>query len=146
MFGEISKLYSNEKRFVSETQVKYYIFTTVLDYLLANQWFCGLDAVSISSVQEWLIKRATRSYMWGVSVAQTKLWLQELVWLKMISLNEEKQELSLTQTGYEACQDQRFHSVYASLLEAKHSRQIAILALVIAFITAIFTFISLFCK
>lgn len=146
MMGEISKLYSNENKFVTESQVKYYIFTTVLDYLLANQWLCGLDAVSVSSVKEWLSKRGTWGYMWGVSAAQTDLWLHELVWLKMISLNEEKQELSLTQTGYEACQDQRFHSVYASLLEAKRSRQIALLAIVIAILTAIFTLISLFCK
>ncbi len=144
--GEISKLYSNENRFVTESQVKYYIFTTVLDYLLANQWFCGLDSVSVSSVKELLYKRGTWGYMWGVSAAQADLWLHELVWLKMISFNEEKQELSLTHAGYEACQDQRFHSVYASLLEAKRSRQIAFIALVIAILTAIFTLISLFYK
>lgn len=144
MIGEISKLYSNENKFVSDSQVKYYIFTTVLDYLLVNQWLCGLDAVSVSSVKEWLSKRGTWGYMWGVSAAQADLWLHELVWLKMISLNEEKQELSLTPIGYEACQDQRFHSVYASLLEAKRSRQIAIFAFIVAFITAIITIIGLF--
>lgn len=144
MMGEISKLYSNENKFLSNSQVKYYIFTTVLDYLLVNQWFCGLDAVSVSSVKEWLSKRGTWGYMWGVSAAQADLWLHELVWLKMISLNEEKQILSLTQTGYEACQDQRFHSIYASLIEAKRSREIATLAFFVAFITAIITIICLF--
>lgn len=144
MMGEISKLYSNENKFLSNSQVKYYIFTTVLDYLLVNQWFCGLDAVSVSSVKEWLSKRGTWGYMWGVSAAQADLWLHELVWLKMISLNEEKQILSLTQTGYEACQDQRFHSIYASLIEAKRSRKIATLAFFVAFITAIITIICLF--
>ena len=144
--GEISKLYHKEKKFVSNSKVKYYIFTTVLDYLLDNQCLYGLDAVSVSSVKEWLSEKGTFGYMWGVSNAQTELWLHELVWLNMISLNEEKQELSLTQTGYEACQDQRYHSIYASLLEAKRSRQIAIIALVIAIVTAIITLISLIIK
>lgn len=142
IMGDISKLNSNENRIVTENQVKYYIFTVVLDFLLANQWFCGLDAVSVSSVKKWLLKRGTWAFMYGVSAAQADMWLHELVWLKMIYLDEEKQKLSLTEKGFEACQDQRFHIVYASLLEAKRSRQIAILAFVVAIITTIFSIIK----
>jgi hypothetical protein len=101
-----------------------------------------LDAVSVSSVKKWLLKRGTWAFMYGVSAAQADMWLHELVWLKMIYLDEEKQKLSLTEKGFEACQDQRFHIIYASLLEAKRSRQIAILAFVVAIITTIFSIIK----
>lgn len=140
---DFSKYYFNEIKFVTKSQAKYYIFTTVLDSLLVSQ-SCGLEAVPISIVKKMLYKNGTMGYLWGVSAFQTDLWINELVWLKMISFDKENQELSLTEKGCEACQDQRFHIIYASLLEAKHSRQIAKLAFIVAFITAIITIVGLF--
>ena len=43
--------------------------------------------------------------------------------------------LSLSEDGFRAYQEQRFHSISASLFEAKNSRELAIAAIVIAIIS-----------
>lgn len=141
--SDISDLYSNEHKSLTENHVKYYIFTAVLDYLLANKWYCGKDAVSVSAVKEWLAKRGTKDYMCGVSAARTELWLHELLWLRLVTLNEDKQQLSLTEEGYKACQDQRYHSIYACLTEAKHTRHLTYASVVIAIVSVIVAIIAL---
>lgn len=45
--------------------------------------------------------------------------------LNRINFDDKTQQMSLTIEGYKACQEQRYHSILASLYEAKYSRLIA---------------------
>ena len=59
--------------------------------------------------------------------------------------DEEKEEgiimLSLSEDGFRAYQEQRFHSISASLFEAKISRELAIIAIVISFVSLVIAII-----
>lgn len=54
--------------------------------------------------------------------------------------------IKLTEEGFAAYKDQRFHSIAASLMEAKESRLLALIAIVVSFVTLIATIISIWCN
>lgn len=148
-FPSLSKLQKQEKRKLVDNCVKYHIITTTLDYLVTSKFLWDKDAVSYIAVREWLNKRATYDYMWTVPAAQIDLWLHEMIWLELVSFNQDKQEFTLTEHGYSVYKNQQYHSIYASLLEAKYSRKIAqksmiasILAFIISAVTITLTLIG----
>lgn len=148
-FPPLSKLQKQEKRKLVDNCVKYHIITTTLDYLVTSKFLWDKDTVSYITVREWLNKRATYDYMWTVPAAQIDLWLHEMIWLELVSFHQDKQEFTLTEHGYSVYKNQQYHSIYASLLEAKYSRKIAqksmiasILAFIISAVTITLTFIG----
>ena len=148
-FPSLSELQKREKRKLVDNCVKYHIMTTTLDYLVTSKFLWGKDAVSYMTVREWLNKRATYDYMWTVPAIQIDLWLHEMIWLELVSFNQNNQEFTLTEQGYSAYKSQQYHSIYASLLEAKYSRKIAqksmitsILAFIISAVTITLTLIG----
>lgn len=66
-----------------------------------------------------------------------------MIWLGLISFDEQKQELSFTEDGYNAYKSQQFHLAYASLLEAKGSRNLARAAFGIGIIAAVISLIAI---
>jgi hypothetical protein len=141
-FPPLSKLQKQEKRKLVDNCVKYHIITTTLDYLVTSKLLWDKDAVSYITVREWLNKRATYDYMWTVPDAQIDLWLHEMIWLELVSFNQDKQEFTLKEHGYSVYKNQQYHSIYASLLEAKYSRKIAqksMIASILAFIISAVT-------
>lgn len=141
-FPPLSKLQKQEKRKLVDNCVKYHIITTTLDYLVTSKFLWDKDAVSYITVREWLNKRATYDYMWTVPDAQIDLWLHEMIWLELVSFNQDNQEFTLKEHGYSVYKNQQYHSIYASLLEAKYSRKIAqksMIASILAFIISAVT-------
>lgn len=123
-FPAITELSRQEKRIVNDTCVKFHVFSNILDFLAINNFIYGNASVKIRNIMEWLNKNSTYSYnnSW---CAKIDLWIQEMIWLDLVSYNEETKEMSLTPNGIKVYQKQEFHIAYANLLQAKASRNLA---------------------
>ena len=133
---EIKEFLKTETKISKDCRVKYWLFCKILDYLLANQFYIGKDYVSYKDIHTYLDKQCTFDYIDSIH-AQTELCVHEMLWLGLINFDENSQQMSLTPEGYKACQEQRYHSILASLYEAKYSRLIAKWALIVALISVI---------
>ena len=129
--SELKDLLKSETKISKDSRVKYWLFCKILDYLLANQFYVGKESVSYKDIHAYLDKQSTFDYMDSI-YAQTELWIHEMLWLGLINFDDKTQQMSLTVEGYKACQEQRYHSILASLYEAKYSRLIAKWALLVA--------------
>ena len=138
----ITNLSKKEKKILKDNLVKFHIISNVLDCLAIYKFLEGKDSISYHNVMDWLDKRATAAYDESCCV-RIELWIHEMIWLGLISFDEQKQELSFTEDGYNAYKSQQFHLAYASLLEAKGSRNLARVAFGIGIITAVISLIAI---
>ena len=120
----ITNLSKKEKKILNDNLVKFHIISNVLDCLAIHKFLEGKANVSYKNVVEWLDKRATAAYDESLCV-RIELWFHEMIWMGLVSFDEQKQELSFTEQGFNAYKKQHFHLAYASLLEAKGSRNLA---------------------
>lgn len=116
---------------------KYYFYSMTLDSLVHN---CRLEkAESIST--GYLIndfKHLTTWSLWNTPIPILELWLGEMVMLGLVIMKQKPDGtimLSLTEDGFKAYQEQRFHSISASLFEARLSRNLATIAIIAAVIS-----------
>ncbi len=123
-FPAITNLSKKEKKVLNDNLVKFHIISNVLDCLAIHKFLEGKENVSYKTIMNWLDKRATAAYD-EAFCARIELWIHEMIWLDLISCDEQKQELSFTENGYKAYKNQQFHLAYANLLEAKGSRNLA---------------------
>lgn len=130
-------------RFIREWKIrknyrdKYYFYSMTLDSLVRNSRLVRADSISLGFLIDDFKKNATRS-LWETPMQLLQIWLGEMVMLGLIEMREREDGvimLSLSEEGFLAYQDQRFHSISASLFEAKNSRELAIAAIVIAIIS-----------
>lgn len=130
-------------RFIREWKIrknyrdKYYFYSMTLDSLVRNSRLVRADSISLGFLIDDFKKNATRS-LWETPIPLLQIWLGEMVMLGLIEMREREDEvimLSLSEDGFRAYQEQRFHSISASLFEAKNSRELAIAAVVIAIIS-----------
>lgn len=133
----------SEDSVLLNSRVKYWIFCNVLDLLLHLNCYHTELGLSSVDIEEHLHKCATYDYDCKVSINQINLWLSEMVLLGLIQIDPESKLVSLSDEGYKACQDQRFHSLRATLYEAKHSRQIACWSFIIAVFAFVISIIGL---
>lgn len=138
----ITNLSKKEKRILNDNLIKFHIISNVLDCLAIYKYIEGKDNVSYKNVLDWLDKRATSAYDESFCI-RIELWIHEMTWLGLISFDEQKQELSFTEEGYNAYKSQQFHLAYASLLEAKGSRNLARAAFGIGVIAAVISLIAI---
>lgn len=138
----ITNLSKKEKIILDDNLVKFHIISNVLDCLAIYKFLEGKDSISYHNVMDWLDKRATAAYDESLCV-RIELWIHEMIWLGLISFDEQKQELSFTEDGYNAYKSQQFHLAYASLLEAKGSRNLARAAFGIGIIAAVISLIAI---
>lgn len=138
----ITNLSKKEKTILNDNLVKFHIISNVLDCLAIYKFLEGKDSISYHNVMDWLDKRATAAYDESFCV-RIELWIHEMIWLGLISFDEQKQELSFTEDGYNAYKSQQFHLAYASLLEAKGSRNLARAAFGIGIIAAVISLIAI---
>lgn len=134
----ITNLSKKEKAILNDTLVKFHVITNVLDYLAFNKFANGNLKVSYANVIDWLDKRATAAYDDSFCVT-IKLWIYEMVWLDLISIDAQEQKISFTENGLKAYKNQQFHLAYANMLQAKSSSNLARAALWIAVSTFVVT-------
>lgn len=156
-----------EKEICKFNSIKYYVISLVLDILVRqmvvsiikntknssssikneNIFFDEKNNVEISfnDLMKEIWKNSTFDMEWSISVARVELIIVEMSWMGLIIKTGETNNnlnIKLTQDGFIAYKDQRFHSIAASLLEAKESRKLALIAVIVSFITFVATIIS----
>lgn len=136
-------------RFIREWKIrknyrdKYYFYSMTLDSLVRNCRLVRADSISLGFLIEDFKKNATYS-LWETPIPQLQIWLGEMVMLGLIEMREKEDGiimLSLSEDGFRAYQEQRFHSISASLFEAKISRELAVIAIVISFVSLVIAII-----
>lgn len=139
--------YKREKNIRRYNGVKYYVISLVLDILVRRMVVVSSNDVEISfdELKQELWENSTMDMEWRIPVARIELIVAEMSWMNLIVNTGETSKnpnIKLTKEGYEAYKDQRYHSIAASLMEAKETRNLAIIAIVVSFITLIATLAS----
>jgi len=138
-----------EKNIRTFNSVKYYVISLVLDTLVRRMVASSSDDIEISfeELMQEIWKNSTYDMEWKLSAARVELIVAEMSWMNLIVNTGETSKnpnIKLTQEGFAAYRDQRFHSIAASLMEAKESRLLSTIAIVVSFVTLIATIISVF--
>ena len=135
-------------------EAKYLIFATVLDMLahILVEEQMGLQqshTLTTYEIRDRLrndkqLSKVIKPY----ADKQINEWISELSWMGLIQRVSERTEnsvISLTKEGLVAYQNQSLHQVAASLLEARESRHLSKVAIVIAIISILVTAIVTIC-
>ena len=135
-------------------EAKYLIFATVLDMLahILVEEQMGLHNSHTLTTYEIRDKLHNDKQLSAIikpyPVEQINEWISELSWMGLIQRVSERTEnsvISLTKEGLVAYQNQSLHQVAASLLEARESRHLSKVAIVIAIISILVTAIVTIC-
>lgn len=146
--GKYFEVENNQRIFNS---VKYYVISLVLDTLVRRMVISSSKDIEISfeELMQEIWKNSTFDMEWKLSKARIELIVAEMSWMNLIVNTGETSKnpnIKLTEEGFAAYKDQRFHSIAASLMEAKESRLLALIAIVVSFVTLIATIISIWCN
>lgn len=139
----ITNLSKKEKKILKDNFVKFHIISNVLDCLAMSKFLYGQESVSYKDVDDWLNKMSTAAYDWDVPIARIELWLHEMMWLDLISFDEQTQKMSFTENGLNAYKSQQFHLAYVSMLQAKSSSNLAKAAFWIGVIATVISLIAI---
>lgn len=134
------EFFNREKRHLRNDCVRLYVITGVLDFLVLckfHQKTRNSKFIPFDDVKNWLDSHCTFDYAWRVSYAQVQLWIQEMVFLDLIKFDEKHENICLTENGYNAYKSQQYHFAYASLIEAKSSRLLSKVAILISILATI---------
>lgn len=142
-------LYRKEKKLRTLNSVKYYVISLVLDILARRMVFSRIanadDAgITFNKLMQEIWKYSIYDMEWNLSAARVELIVEEMSWMNLITTERisENPNIRLTDDGFAAYKDQRFHSIAASLMETKESRRLAVIAVVVSFVTLIVTIVG----
>lgn len=144
------KYQKKENELRTFNSIKYYVISLVLDILVRRMIVGNFKeaAISFEELMQEIWKNSTFDMKWDLSPARVELIVAEMSWMNLIVNTGETSKnpnIKLKDEGYKVYQDQKFHSMAASLMEAKASRNLSVLAITISFITLVITLISIFC-
>lgn len=150
----IYKYYKKEKELRTFNSVKYYVMSLVLDILVRKMVVNSITKaneveIPFKELMQEIRIDSTFDIEWKLSAARVELIVAEMSWMNLIVNTGETSKnpnIKLTEEGFAAYKDQRFHSIAASLMEAKESRLLATIAIVVSFVTLIATIISICCN
>lgn len=121
---------------------KYAAFCTILDYLSYLEGVSSIPSASIDGITSI----ALRNYFFRTKKnrVEVKTWIAELNWMGLIKNMERKEgtEIYLTDKGKEVYSNQVFHLVFSNLQEARESRVVAIIAMLIAIVSLFYSIIG----
>lgn len=140
--------FKKEKDIRAFNSVKYYVISLVLDTLVRRMVLSSSKEVEISfgELMREIWKNSTFDMETKLSAARVEMIVAEMSWMNLIVNTGETSKnpnIKLTEEGFAAYKDQKYHSIAASLIEAKASRLLATIAIVVSFVTLIATIISL---
>lgn len=147
----ILKLNKKEKNIRTFNSVKYYVISLVLDILVhkmvenRNDRTIGGEML-LEDIMSEIWKNSIYDMEWNLSMARVELIVSEMSWMNLIvntGDTSKNPNIKLTDEGFAAYKDQRFHSIAASLMEAKESRRLSLIAIAISIITLVITTISI---
>lgn len=102
--------------------------------------------MSFNDIMQEIWKNSIPNMEWNLSMARVELIVSEMSWMNLIvntGDTSKNPNIKLTDEGFAAYKDQRFHSIAASLMEAKESRRLSLIAIAISIITLVITTISI---
>ena len=144
----LRRFYDRENNIRVFNSVKYYVISLVLDTLVRRMVLSSSTVIEISfeELMKEIWKNSTSDMEWKLSAKRVELIVAEMSWMSLIVNTGETSKnpnIKLTEEGFAAYKDQRYHSIAASLMEAKTSRLLATIAIVVSFVTLITTIISI---
>ena len=150
----IYKYYKKEKELRTFNSVKYYVMSLVLDILVRRMVINSITnanevEIPFKELMQEIWKDSTSDMEWNISIARVELIVAEMSWMNLIvntGDTSKNPNIKLTDEGFAAYKEQIFHSIAASLMEAKESRNLAIIAVVVSFITLLATIVSIWCN
>lgn len=147
----LGRFHKRENNIRVYNSVKYYVISLVLDILVRRMVVRSSRDIEISfeDLMNEIWENSTFDMEWRLSAARVELIVAEMSWMNLIVNTGETSKnpnIKLTEEGFAAYKNQRFHSIAASLLEAKESRLLATIAIVVSFVTLIATIISIWCN
>lgn len=145
---DIIKQYSGrEDRIRKKNCDKYFFISTILDFMtLAKE--NGYLKINKNDVEAIVKSWGTYSLNVTVPIKRIHKWVDDMVRMGLIKLEKPKtfREISLTEYGEDAYKKQLFHSMSATMYEAKCSRELAFIAIIIAIASIFVNVITLFCN
>jgi hypothetical protein len=148
---DVYKYYKKEKDLRTFNSVKYYVISLVLDILaqrMALNSIANANEVELplNKLMQEIGKYSTFDMEWTLSKVRVELIVAEMSWMNLItSGTRENPDIRLTDEGFAAYKDQRFHTIAASLMEAKENRRLGIIAVVVSLVTLLVTIVSIWC-
>lgn len=144
----VKKFFKKGKEIRAFNSVKYYVISLVLDTLVRRMVLSSSTVIEISfeELMKEIWKNSTSDMEWKLSAKRVELIVAEMSWMSLIVNTGETSKnpnIKLTEEGFAAYKDQRYHTIAASLMEAKTSRLLATIAIVVSFVTLITTIISI---
>lgn len=147
----INEYYKKEKELRTFNSVKYYVMSLVLDILVRRMVINRITnanevEIPFKELMQEIWKDSTYDMEWKISVARVELIVVEMSWMNLIENTGDTSKnpnIKLTDQGFAAYKDQRFHLIAANLMEAKESRNLSIIALIISIFTLFVTVIGL---
>ena len=120
----------NEREYSRKNLEKYFVFVNTIEYLIFQENICGIGDASLDSILDSIIKCSrgrVKNKEW------IRRWITELKYMGLIQCVEGKEiRIKLTEPGKRSYREQLFQSIYANLLNAKDSRRLSIIAILIA--------------
>ncbi len=146
---DIIKQYSGRERNIRSNNCdKYFFISIILDFMMLAR-DNGNHKINKNDVEAIVNSWGTYSLNMKVPVNRIHMWVDDdMERMGIIELEKPKtfREISLTEYGIETYKKQLFHFMSASLYEAKYSRELAFIAIVVAVISMFGTIVTLFCK
>lgn len=147
----IYRFYKKERELRTFNSVKYYVISLVLDILVRRMIVKSITnanevEMSFEDIMQKIWKNSTFDMEWNISIARVELIVAEMSWMNLIvntGDTSKNPNIKLTDEGFAAYKEQRFHSSAASLMEAKESRRLSLIAIAISIITLVITTISI---
>ena len=129
----------NERKYFKKSLEKYFVFSNTIEYLIFQERISNLADCSLESLQE-MIKKCSNGKI--KDEEWIKRWIAELSFMGLIECVEsEPVQFRLTEAGKESYRQQTFQSIYSTLLNAKDSRCLSIIAIIIAVLAVILSII-----
>lgn len=127
----------SEVKYSRKSLEKYFVFSSVIDYLVYLQSVGKLKDCSLNSMVDSIIKCSRNRYR---NKDWIHRWILELVWMGVIKpIGDDR--CALTDFGQDCYKKQVFHTIYSNLLNAKQSKAMSIVAVTISLISLIFAII-----
>ena len=147
LIGIIKQYSGRERRIRNNNCDKYFFISMTLDFMMFAKEN-GYLKMNKNDIEELVNSWGTYSLNMNIPVKRIHKWVDDMVRMGLIDMEKPKtfREISLTEYGIETYKKQLFHSMSASLYEAKRSRELAFIAIVVATISMFGTIVTLFCK
>lgn len=136
---DIIKQYSGREHNIRNNNCdKYFFISIILDFMMLAR-DNGHHKINKNDVETIVNSWGTYNLNMKVPVNRIHMWVDDMARMGIIELEKPKtfREISLTEYGIETYKKQLFHSISASLYEAKRSRELAAIAIIVAVVSSI---------